>query len=342
MDRREQVVSGGGSANTDPNQQAAGQAGSDSDALETCEPGKPPPALTGPFAAPDVVWKRIAQILSDAELVPPSQLPDVTTYEWAGDIVNEAFARAIDDDVPAPGAELFVRRFLRFPESAPELSLDWPRKLLSNMPALDVLLLTELPSDARRVGIFTERVWLKQFPQIATRGYVFASSALGVFVPPETGDITMRDNPRLDPLTSRRQAELEHSTNDACAACHRLIDPLGFSLEHFDGLGNYQETDGSKPVDSSGTYTVPGTTHEIVFDDNVNLSQQLVYVCGANLGMASSYLTMALERSHVPSEELAATHDANLTRFQQAFVGNGRSYRALVTAWAQSPIVLSP
>jgi hypothetical protein len=342
MDRLEPFVSAGGSASAGPDEQAAGQAGSEADPLDTCEPGKPPPALTGPFATPDVVWQRIAQILSDGPLEPPSPLPSVTTYEWAGDIATEAFAHAIDNDEPAPGAELFVPRFLRLPEGAAKLSNDWPRQLLSNMPVLDVLLLTQLPDDTRRVGIFTEPVWLKQFPAIATRGYVFASSALGSEVPPEPGDITMRQNPNLDSSTSRRQAELANSAQNACAPCHSLVDPLGFSLEHFDGLGNYQETDGSKPVNSSGTYTVPHTTREIVFDDNVNLSQQLVYVCEANLGMASSYLTMALERSHVPSEERDATHEASLKRFEQAFVGNGRSYRALVTAWAQSPIVLSP
>lgn len=342
MDRLEPFVSTGGSASAGPNEQAAGQAGNEGDSLDTCEPGQPPPALTGPFATPDVVWKRVAQILSDAELEPPSPLPDVTTYEWAGELVTEAFAHAVDNDEPAPGAELFVPRFLRLPESAPKLSTDWPRQLLSNMPVLEVLLLTELPDDPRRVGIFTEPVWLKQFPPIPTRGYVFASSALGFEVPPEPGDITMRENPNPGPLVSRRQAELANSSNSVCAACHSFVDQLGFSLEHFDGLGNYQETDGSKPVNSSGTYRVPRTTRDIVFDDNVNLSQQLVYVCEANLGMASSYLTMALERSHVPSADRDATHEANLKRFEQAFVGSGRSYRALVTAWAQSPIVLSP
>lgn len=342
MDRQEPVVSGGGSSAA-VNDNAAGQAGSaEVDSTATCEPGKPPPALTGPFAAPDVVWGRIAKVISDAPLEPPSPLPEETTYEWAGDVVAQAFTHAIDDDQPAPGADLFVPRFLRLPQDAAPLSLDWPRQLLSNMPVLEVLLLTELPSDMRRVGIFTESVWLKQFPQIATRGYVFASSALGVEVSPEPGDITTRDNPNPGPLTSRRQAELQVSSTAACAPCHGLVDPLGFSLEHFDGLGNYQETDGSKPVNSSGTYTVPGTSRAIVFDDNVNLSQQLVYVCEANLGMAYSYLGMALERSHVPSEELAATRDANLKRFEQAFIGNGRSYRALVMAWAQSPIVLDP
>jgi hypothetical protein len=269
-------------------------------------------------------------------------LPDTTSYEWAGDIVAQAFSRAVDSNVPAPGAELFVPRFLRLPNGAAPLLLDWPRQLQSNMPVLEVLLLTALPNDTHRVGIFTEPAWLKQFPQISTRGYVFSSSALGFEIPPEPGDITTRDNPNPGPLVSRRQAELATASNSECASCHAYVQPLGFSLEHFDGLGNYQETDGSKPVDSSGTYTVRGSTREIVFDDNVNLSQQLIYVCEANLGMASSYLNMALERSHVPSDERSAAHEANLKRFEQAFVGNGRSYRALIMAWAQSPIVLAP
>lgn len=346
MNSREPVVTAGGSGGTGSAQAlepGAGEGGAadDLETLRTCEPGKPPPALTGPFAEPQVVWDRIAALLSDEPLEPPTELPAATTYDWAAQVVAEVFDQAIVDDLPAPGTELFIPRFLHLPDGAPPLDNDWGRTLHSNMPTLELLLLTPLPDDERRVGIFTEPSWLAQFPQIATRGYIFGS-ALGVLAPPHPGDITQRENPAPGELTSRRQAEAADVAAATCAECHDLIDPLGFSLEHWDGFGNYQDRDGSKPVNSAGTYQLRGSNRRITFDDNVNLSQQIVYVCEANTGMAASYLSMALERSHVPAADRADAYDANVTRFQQAYVGNSRSYHALITAWAQSHIVLDP
>jgi hypothetical protein len=309
--------------------------------LRTCEPGKPPPALTGPFAEPQVVWSRIARLLSDEPLDPPSPLPRVTTYQWAADVVSQVFDQATLGDLPAPGTELFIPRLLQLPAGAEPLSHDWGRTLHSNMPTLELLLLTELTSDERRIGIFTEPSWLARFPQIATRGYIFGT-ALGIELAPHPGDISEREMPVPGQLTSRRQEASAEVADSACAACHEQIDPLGFSLEHWDGLGNYQELDGGRPVNSSGTYELAGSNRELTFDDNVNLSQQLVYVCQANIGMAKTYLSLALERSHVPAADRDRVHAENLTRFQQAYVGNSRSYHALITAWAQSHIVLDP
>jgi Protein of unknown function (DUF1592)/Protein of unknown function (DUF1588)/Protein of unknown function (DUF1587)/Protein of unknown function (DUF1585)/Protein of unknown function (DUF1595) len=55
------------------------------------------------------------------------------------------------------------------------------------------------------------------------------------------------------PKTVREQLEL-HRKNPACASCHRVIDPVGFSLENFDSVGKWRNTgvDGA-PLDTSGT-----------------------------------------------------------------------------------------
>jgi Protein of unknown function (DUF1585)/Protein of unknown function (DUF1588) len=44
----------------------------------------------------------------------------------------------------------------------------------------------------------------------------------------------------------------EHRSNAACASCHRLIDPPGFSLEQFDAVGRWRATEEGKPVDAAG------------------------------------------------------------------------------------------
>ena len=49
-----------------------------------------------------------------------------------------------------------------------------------------------------------------------------------------------------------RQRLEQHRSNAFCAACHKSMDPIGFALENFDGIGTYRTTDGGAPVDASG------------------------------------------------------------------------------------------
>jgi hypothetical protein len=51
---------------------------------------------------------------------------------------------------------------------------------------------------------------------------------------------------------SVRQRMEEHRKNPVCAACHKIMDPIGFSLENFDLIGRYRESDGGIPIDASG------------------------------------------------------------------------------------------
>jgi hypothetical protein len=54
------------------------------------------------------------------------------------------------------------------------------------------------------------------------------------------------------PRSVRERLE-EHRKSPVCAACHRNIDPLGFSLENFDAVGQWRSTtEAGTPVDSSG------------------------------------------------------------------------------------------
>jgi hypothetical protein len=44
----------------------------------------------------------------------------------------------------------------------------------------------------------------------------------------------------------------QHRANPTCATCHRVIDPLGFSLENFDATGRWRVKDVAGVVDASG------------------------------------------------------------------------------------------
>jgi hypothetical protein len=71
----------------------------------------------------------------------------------------------------------------------------------------------------------------------------------------EIPDISPGPTPR-----NPREALLQHSESDACAACHVWIDPIGLALENFDVLGRYRThwPDGGGLIDTSGTFVAGG------------------------------------------------------------------------------------
>ena len=68
--------------------------------------------------------------------------------------------------------------------------------------------------------------------------------------PPNIPDLVERD--QEGQAFSMREALEQHRANPACATCHNVMDPLGFALENFDGIGTWRTTDAGDPIDSSG------------------------------------------------------------------------------------------
>ena len=60
-------------------------------------------------------------------------------------------------------------------------------------------------------------------------------------------------------VLSVRQRMEEHRASPACSSCHRVIDPIGLSLENFDSTGKWRIKDGAPAVDASGVL-YDGTT----------------------------------------------------------------------------------
>jgi hypothetical protein len=77
--------------------------------------------------------------------------------------------------------------------------------------------------------------------------------------------------PKDRPSTVREQLEL-HRANPQCASCHDNIDPIGFALENFDAVGQWQdETRDRLPIDAAGVL-VDGTS----IDGPVELREALL------------------------------------------------------------------
>ena len=54
-------------------------------------------------------------------------------------------------------------------------------------------------------------------------------------------------------IVSLRERMERHRANPVCAGCHRAMDPIGFAMENFDGIGRWRGREDGQPIDASGT-----------------------------------------------------------------------------------------
>ena len=71
--------------------------------------------------------------------------------------------------------------------------------------------------------------------------------------PPPPGVPPLKDNEAGAKKLSLRERMEQHRVNQPCNGCHKLMDPLGFSLENFDAVGQWRINDDGSQIDPSGT-----------------------------------------------------------------------------------------
>jgi hypothetical protein len=120
-----------------------------------------------------------------------------------------------------------------------------------------------------------------------SRGKWILENVLGVPAPAVPASVPpLKENAeRTDgKVLSMRQRMEEHRSNPACASCHKIMDPIGFSLENFDLTGRWRDTDEKNPVNASGEL-VDGTK----LNGPADLRQALV-------GRSDAFVTTATEK----------------------------------------------
>ena len=99
--------------------------------------------------------------------------------------------------------------------------------------------------------------------------------------------------------TFRQRLEL-HRSKAECMPCHQKMDPLGFALENYDGIGAWRTTDGGRPIDNSAE--LPGGRK---FEGATGLKAVLTQHPDFPKALASKLLTYALGRGLEPSDRRA-------------------------------------
>ncbi len=125
------------------------------------------------------------------------------------------------------------------------------------------------------------------------------------------------------PGSTTRERFAEHSRNEACATCHRLMDPIGFGLEHYDALGAYRLVDEGVLVDARGE-VVQSPDMEGKFNGGVELAEKLAESASVRDCVATQFFRYAVGRTETKKDT------CSLQKAREEFAASGGDFQELL------------
>jgi hypothetical protein len=159
------------------------------------------------------------------------------------------------------------------------------------------------------------------------RGKWILTNLLGV--PPQPPPQNVPPLPDASPdgkVLSLRERLERHRADPVCAGCHKAMDPIGFALENFDGVGQWRTTEDGRTIDPSGTLFngaavdgVVGLRQALVKDPRIFIGVMTEKMLTYGLGRGLEYYDMPAVRRIVGDAR------ANDYRFSSIVLGIARS-----------------
>jgi hypothetical protein len=106
---------------------------------------------------------------------------------------------------------------------------------------------------------------------VVQRGKWILENLLGAPPPPPPVVLDLMPHARDGRLLTMREQMEQHRTNPICSSCHARMDPIGFALENYDGVGKWRSQDGGSTIDASGKF--PG---DVQFEGPAGLKKLLL------------------------------------------------------------------
>lgn len=130
-------------------------------------------------------------------------------------------------------------------------------------------------------------------------------------------------SPDLHPdLTTRERVSLQTSP-ESCQVCHSRINGLGFTMERFDAVGRFRETERERQVNAQGTYTTRDG-REVTFQNEQELAKFLAESDDAH----RAFVSRAFQ--HFVKQPVAAYGPEKLDELTEKFKNSGYNIRALL------------
>ena len=188
---------------------------------------------------------------------------------------------------------------------------------------------TTLPASGMRVGILGQGSFLSINAHATTssptlRGKFIREVLLCQAIPPPPPDVVTDLNVTASGPKTMRQKLEQHATDSLCATCHSKMDPIGLTLENFDGIGAFRTMDVGQMIDARGELD------GVQVDDAKGLALALKAHPDAAICAARSLYRFAAGHLETTGEQplvLALGDD---------FAKNGAHFRSLLLAVVQS------
>ncbi len=161
------------------------------------------------------------------------------------------------------------------------------------------------------------------------RGLYVREHLLCQIPPPPPDDVDLRPPEPTEGATTRERYA-QHSEDPACAGCHSLMDPIGFGLENYDGIGRWRDQENGANIDASGFLAQAGLEEED-FDGPVQLGERLVLSSSMQECVAQQWFRFAYGRTE--SEEVDA---CTLEQVHERFEASGHNLRELLVDLTQT------
>jgi hypothetical protein len=120
-----------------------------------------------------------------------------------------------------------------------------------------------------------------------------------------------------------RQRLAAHRSKAVCASCHRTIDPVGFSLENFNAVGEWRDVEiEGQPVDASGALPGGGEFRGVDGLEEALLKRPEVFVTTLTENLLTFALGRGVEYYDAPAvRKIVSDAKKNEYRFSSLILG---------------------
>lgn len=180
---------------------------------------------------------------------------------------------------------------------------------------------------SRRSGIVTHPFLLTSFAYHNStspihRGVFLTRNVVGMTLnsPPEANFF---EESKFKPDQTMREKVTELTRSKACMACHTTINPLGFSLENYDGIGRWRANDQGKPVNAQSEFkTDTGETLKLTG------ARDVAQFAATRPSAHAAFVEQLFH--HVVKQPVVAYGDETLNRLRDGFEKSGFNIQQLL------------
>jgi hypothetical protein len=246
-------------------------------------------AQSGDLHTPRGLARQVDRLLASPrlEVAVRAFFSDMLGFEKIADlskdpVIYPQFVREVKVDMPEQTlrtlVDLLIRRDGDYRDvfTSREIFMSRPLGVVYGVPVEQPTgwMRYEFPKGSPRAGLLTHMSFLAAFSHDGRSSPTLRGKALRELLlcqpipdPPANVNFSLVEDTKHETLRTVRNRLRVHRNSRACAGCHRMMDPIGLSLENFDGVGAYRTHENGVLIDASGE--LDGSE----FNDTVSLGQ---------------------------------------------------------------------